>query len=932
MANIANVAELFAKKCIDNMNEVLVLVQKKIQDPGSIIQFQASGALVDAAMGNLGSLRSYGEQYVKNNAEALTIAALQATGLESKANDALNLLLSTFSSMVGSYNDIILLLTKNAAKTTMEHLDYKRERRAVLIEKMGAYLKTLELMREGPSVFAPYLKDLRDALNLIDEGHRNLKFVSNTYQASDLFLTKRFDSAKQKFEDAAKLLKPADNPYFDPALTKNQALITKTRINETPYSLQNLSNEGSVDTGNPNVFDGSFSSANVGDVVAISYTPEDRDIISPINDGRYKIVTKISSQRVLLSEAIDNFSGTGSNSVSSGANPNTTSIKYANGSIFDNSVNVNIIRVGDEIRYNSPSVFLAKVSGVDPKAKTISLDRPAPEKAFANNKELSIAINYTIERKKGTVDEIIIPFHSATLKRGAAIPDGKQKAKVYPVNQLSSMKGLIKDISYQVFRYDGLQVDRKTFIDKNVDFAAKNVTGHLLRILSPSNVAGAYKIINVEGKNTIKLGAEVPLKKDEIREPVFDIEYEVKVNFGVPTDKEQMANILAIPVMTNKLVLSSKAYFKHTLLANGGLVSFMSALDNLLTGLPSIMKKFVVDYFNEIDKKTNSLTGNMATVLNGSPTSIRTVARGHIPDTLKVSTFAFKWTIDLALIRGMIKMVPAEALTKLNVSTGPAKVYREVVEALKRIDTYRAGTAIVIGEDGQEELGQLETQLFTLLTSGNTLIITGSLREEIIALGRSILRNLELAQKRDDDVYAILDRWVKYPIDLESELQEMVNGLSTIASQLGLDKWADSFKKGNFQDTLAITSGRQATFVGAALVGLALLKECFSTPEDSASLDKIVYELEKEEQLLDLKLSIDFDLSILKKTLECLRFNGLAANLNIKEIFCGLAKAAVGSPKSAVGAKMDSVYNSVDSGVSGPDETAAADLTGVQKS
>lgn len=911
--SVTSAAELFVKKCVDAVSEVAALTQKKIQNPGSIVDFQVSGALADAVSGNLGPLKSFGEGYVKNNSSALTVQALRATGLEQEATEALNIFYNVLSSAVAAYNDLLLSFTKQSARKVISELENKSAIREDLIKKLNAYINTLEFMREGPSVFDEYLDQLRDALIKIDDASRNLNVVSSTLKSTDRFLDKRFSQVRADVEEASRLITPSDNPYLDPDFLTNQIIFAKRKTGSSRLEITSETFDGEIDSGLPNLLTGSFSNAEIGDIITVSYDGED-NIISPVNPGEYKIVRFVSFERVEVSPRV----------AAAGLNGSiiSPSTQFTNSIFRDNSTNLNVVKVGDTLKWSALAGIsvTAKVQSIiieDGVPRALLLDKPVDFNSLGTDSE--IVGTYSIVRgRTGRQRDIISSRSGGTLIRGTELPSDPE-APIYPYNPASNESGIIEGVGYKIDRPQGLQSDHKTLIDEGATFSDKRISGHFLKVLSPSSAKGTYKIVSSSGDTKLAIASAIPGLDAG---PVPFIEYEIKADLGVPTDADQFSNIMAIPAMTSKVVLSGKNYFRSTLLANAYTQSFTSALDQLLSSLPSVLKNFVVSMFDEASNNLEDLKGNMATLLNGAPGRISSQAPNFRPNPLNVSSYAFKWNLDLNLIRGVLDSIPAESLSDINLSAGPVNAYRSAVEKLLKIDTYRSGNSIVLGEDGTEDVGQLESQLFSLLTEGNTLIFTGSLREEIISLGRTIVRNLELAQKRDEDILKILNDWNNYPLPLEGELEEMMSGVRTVLKDLGLDKMADFFDEGKFSDMFSITNGRAATYVGSALIGLALLKECFDTPEDSDELDKIVNELEREEQLLDVKLSINFDLAIFEKIRECTKFENLSASLNLKEIFCGLVA------QSGVGDKLSAVFDSVDSGISGPGEKVSSNLVG----
>ena len=793
-------AKHFIEKCKKNIIDVATYVQQKLQDPASLVDFEASGALVDAVQGNLGPLKNYAENYITNNAQALTIAVLEGVGEATGALAGLNNFFNALSSAVAVFNDLLLLMTKQTARSVIENLDAKTEIRTDLLNKLDAYVNTLELMRAGPSVFDEYVNQLREALLKVHLADRDLKTVRSTFDATDQFLDLRFTAAKTNLEEADKLIKPKDNPYLNPNVRRG---VLQTR--------QSTSTELT--------------------------TPE---------LGEVRVVREGNTGRVQGALADRFFERTG---------------------VFTEVLPGDLLDTDAVVR---------------------------EETAIVDGEEV-------------TTEEVLAPAGVRTVLQ---VPDD-YILRVEPDFVLTLPE--VQPFTYRIYRKDGLDGDGITLYDRRGKFETNGpMEGHFVKFHVPDYKT--IKIARVVSEHELKLVA--PPENFEGKN-VEDVSYEIKINTGVPTDEDQFANIMAIPAMTNQIVLSGKGYFSSTFKANTGLDLFRAALDALLDTVPSIMKRYVLNILQEATNSTTNLKENMATHLNGSPNRVTGPVGNFSPSAVNVSAFSFKWDADINLILGLLGFVPEEALTNITLSQQPVNAYRNAVERLERVDTYSTGTATVIGEDGKEELNQLESQLFLLLIEGNTLIFSGDMREEIIALGRSIIRNLELAQARDDDVKAILQAWIDFPIPAETELLEMLAGIRKLLDDLGLDKAIAHFADGDWESLLNLQSGRSATYVGAALIALALLQDCFGSQEEKDELNKITNELQKEQQLLNIRFSIDFNFLIFKKLEECTRFENLATNLNLKEILCGLLKEA------GAGDLLDSIGNALDSGMGQPGEQTA---------
>ncbi|MGH7192073.1 MAG: hypothetical protein ACREJM_00900, partial [Candidatus Saccharimonadales bacterium] len=87
----------------------------------------------------------------------------------------------------------------------------------------------------------------------------------------------------------------------------------------------------------------------------------------------------------------------------------------------------------------------------------------------------------------------------------------------------------------------------------------------------------------------------------------------------------------------------------------------------------------------------------------------------------------------------------------------------------------------------------------------------------------------------------------------------------------------------------------------AALEALAFLKQCFPDAADLNKFTQVENGLKGDQDLFNLKITLNFDLAILKNLADCVDFTALAGLFTSQEFLCGLASAA-GSAAQAAGA------------------------------
>lgn len=219
------------QKCLQKMDENVALIVKKFSDPGKLIDANASGALVEAAQGGMGALATLAEEYLRQNSDALLFAALKATGLEKKMEEAFKGFQDLLAAALMAQNNLVYRMTKEIAWSLMEELSKKDKLLIHLGEKVKELYSALASLVGAPDSWSAYRQYLEQALQLVAGTRADLQLVYNTLSRNGYWLNKRFDGTITKLEKARDLITPKDN---NPAIQKisegsykiNQALGT----------------------------------------------------------------------------------------------------------------------------------------------------------------------------------------------------------------------------------------------------------------------------------------------------------------------------------------------------------------------------------------------------------------------------------------------------------------------------------------------------------------------------------------------------------------------------------------------------------------------------------------------------------------------------------------------------------------------------------
>lgn len=203
-----SLADFFIKQCTDKLKENVALLLAKLSDPMSLISFNVSDALANAAKGEFGDLSQYAENYIEQNADTILLGAINASGLGSKVFGGIDLIFNMMASAMMLQNDLALVLLKQTAKQAIVHIDNKLRYNAELKVLFTQLYNALSSLAAGDPVFDAYLAQLREGLALIHSGRTDIRLVRNTLEATNSFLAVRYKSGREKIDLAKAKIKP----------------------------------------------------------------------------------------------------------------------------------------------------------------------------------------------------------------------------------------------------------------------------------------------------------------------------------------------------------------------------------------------------------------------------------------------------------------------------------------------------------------------------------------------------------------------------------------------------------------------------------------------------------------------------------------------------------------------------------------------------
>lgn len=317
-------------------------------------------------------------------------------------------------------------------------------------------------------------------------------------------------------------------------------------------------------------------------------------------------------------------------------------------------------------------------------------------------------------------------------------------------------------------------------------------------------------------------------------------------NVGIPSDPQQLTILLSIPQLARDVVLGATGYFSATFKVNLLIKGFLAGLDSLQNSRSQKLKEYTVKSLDITLAKLGDLINRMSDHINGSVGAIEEpISSTFTPDAIQTSVSAVGWLLELRGIIEMVGFIPGKTFKSVQASNSAVAAYNSAVEAIQELDDRSQGNAFLSAEDGQEDTGQLETQLTLYAIKSLEAIVDAEIADEIASLGRTILARLDLSLTQDREIEAILQDFADEELPFFDDLNRAGNGILGTLRNFGLDKAANSLLTGDFTGFFNMNS-KTATFAGAALVGIAALKDCLANTEDQEQLDQAQRSIERE--------------------------------------------------------------------------------------
>lgn len=316
---------------------------------------------------------------------------------------------------------------------------------------------------------------------------------------------------------------------------------------------------------------------------------------------------------------------------------------------------------------------------------------------------------------------------------------------------------------------------------------------------------------------------------------------------GPPSDPQQLTLILSIPKLAKEVILNTKGYFLLTAQINGLLVAFYEGRDVLTSTSSSKLKDYTVGMITSVYSTLDSLTQEMATQINGSPFSYNQPLSSFTPKPIPVSQNSLGWMLQVKGIIAQWELIPKDSLKDMNLNETVNAQYDQAVTELKALGDIVRNNAILRVNEGQEQIGLIETQITQFTLGALGAIGSGSVAQNILPLGRAVISYLDLASINNIAIRNALFPFVNGELPFFNSIKRVGDGIYSLLSDLGLDKAADLLRSGRFADFFNLNA-QTATYAGAALGILADLKQCVGQSEQVEILSRAEREIKKDVQ------------------------------------------------------------------------------------
>lgn len=212
--------------------------------PQELVPKSQTDSITDSIMGQLENspLKQLGEDFIAeqvskvgnqllNNAQSLI--GSQIDKITTATEQAVNLAFSSITAAITAQNNIVMFFIQQLAQQIIDRLDEKETIRLQMEQSLRELYNALSQLVAGDPFFEQYLQQLRLALQKLYAAQNETVSLRNTFVATDVFQTRRYDDILSLLKEAEQLLQPegeqTDRPFTQEGLFANIGIPTDSQ-------------------------------------------------------------------------------------------------------------------------------------------------------------------------------------------------------------------------------------------------------------------------------------------------------------------------------------------------------------------------------------------------------------------------------------------------------------------------------------------------------------------------------------------------------------------------------------------------------------------------------------------------------------------------------------------------------------------------------
>lgn len=335
-----------------------------------------------------------------------------------------------------------------------------------------------------------------------------------------------------------------------------------------------------------------------------------------------------------------------------------------------------------------------------------------------------------------------------------------------------------------------------------------------------------------------------------------------------PDYATQLSMLITIPKLTMELLKSYDYYVLKVLKVNALLLGFQTIVQNLEEVSNATFKEMVIKALEKAQTNVHDIVGNMAEQLNGDETIIdankqitefdaegnaflTTAAGNYEPNPTKTSAKTLKWAIDIKTSQVYLETISAQAMGKMDDSNAALRAYNTALARFTSLGPMRSATAIVEYNNGIETPGAFEADMMLFSVEANRALLDTSRIEgkdatmgtkTVLSIGAKLSSSIEMILTRNDEIESILLEYISSTEHLLDGVRATGDSMHKMLDKLGMDKAADSLKRGEINDFFNM-SGKTASYVGAAMTGLTMAKSLLTSTAQRECVNRTINRL-----------------------------------------------------------------------------------------